>query len=702
MKKPLTGPNAMSRIRLFFIATCIIALTPPLFGNIILDSRLSDAEVFPVPPNQPPESQTGFLPANLSISLVHYGGIGGDFFSVRSTSNSSILIDAMEGLQVVAEGTASAAGRYWSAHASAKLIVLSFTVTEVAYPYSMTGQLNGALCSPYACGKATAKLTSETGTIFEKVGTTLSESGTLSPGHYTLSVDVYASIAQTTSVSSDANFTFSLDGPVSVTRATNLSTRLLVGAGNDVCIGGFIVTGSGPRRLLLRGIGPSLSGVLANALPDPTLQLLGPTGLQILTNNNWRDTQEAEIIATGRAPSNDLESAIVADLIPGAYTAILAGNAGTTGVGLVEIYDLSMNQDSRLINISTRANVGTGDDIVIAGCILAGGGVGTTILRGLGPSLSGMGISGLPDPALELRDSQGALISSNDDWMDAPNQAAIIQAAGLAPSDPRESAIAAILPPGPYTALLSGANNETGMGLVEVYDNPSIGPIPTPTPRPTPTPTPGPTPTPSSTPAPTASPCPLCTCNENFDGVTAPALPTGWVASNPDPGDGVRFVTSTVTPDSSPNDVFIPDQDRISDKVLDRQITITSASPVLSFRNDFNTEFSNGMYWDGGVVEVSSPNISGGDFFDITDSRVGGTITSGGYTGTISGEFSNPLAGRMAWGGNSHGYINTVINMGPNLSGQTVTLRFRFGTDETVAAPGWRIDSLHVDGASCP
>jgi hypothetical protein len=164
----------------------------------------------------------------------------------------------------------------------------------------------------------------------------------------------------------------------------------------------------------------------------------------------------------------------------------LAGNAGATGVGLVEAYDLSANQDSRLGNISTRANVSTGDDIVIGGFILEEGSIGTTILRGIGPSLSGTGVSALPDPKLELRDSQGALIASDDNWMDAPNQAAIVQAAGLAPSDHLESAIAAILLPGPYTALLSGVNNETGVGLVEVYDNPTIGPIPTPTPSPTP------------------------------------------------------------------------------------------------------------------------------------------------------------------------------------------------------------------------
>ena len=190
---------------------------------------------------------------------------------------------------------------------------------------------------------------------------------------------------------------------------------------------------------------------------------------------------------------------------------------------------------------------------------------------------------------------------------------------------------------------------------------------------------------------------------ENFDGVTAPTLPAGWAATNPDPGDGILWVTSTVTPDTAPNDAFIPDQDGISDKVLDRVgVTITSASPMMSFRNNFNTEFSDGTFWDGFVLEVSAPNISGGDFLDITDSHVGGSFVSGGYTGLISDLANNPLAGRMAWSADSGGYINTVINLGPNLNGQTVTFRFRMGTDEAVAAPGVFIDTISITDASCP
>jgi hypothetical protein len=141
----------------------------------------------------------------------------------------------------------------------------------------------------------------------------------------------------------------------------------------------------------------------------------------------------------------------------------------------------------------------------------------------------------------------------------------------------------------------------------------------------------------------------------------------------------------------------------ISDKVLDRAgVVINSAAPVLSFRNNFNTEFSDGTYWDGGVVEVASPNINGGAFTDVTNALVGGSFVSGEYTGTIDSTANNPLADREAWSGDSGGYIDSVINLGPNLNGQTVTLRWRMGTDEAVGAAGWRVDTVVLTGASCP
>ena len=192
--------------------------------------------------------------------------------------------------------------------------------------------------------------------------------------------------------------------------------------------------------MLLRAIGPSLTGAgIVNPLADPVLELHGPAGFQTVINNNWRDTQEDEIIATGIPPTNDLESAIVATLDPGAYTAIVRGVGTSTGVALVEIYDLNPTVDSKLANLSTRAIVLTGNDIVIAGFLLSDSPDQDRIVaRGIGPSLA-PGIFPtsvvLADPQLELRDSNGALIRGNDDWQDDPDQAAEIMAAGLAPTN---------------------------------------------------------------------------------------------------------------------------------------------------------------------------------------------------------------------------------------------------------------------------
>ena len=240
-------------------------------------------------------------------------------------------------------------------------------------------------------------------------------------------------------------------------------------------IGGFIITGQPLKSLkhvVVRAIGPSLTQFgVPDALADPVLELHGPGTFVTITNDNWRDTQEAQILADGLAPSNDLESAIDATLAPGAYTAIIKGKNNTSGVGLVEVYDLDPSA-GQLGNISTRAFVRTGDNIVIGGFILGhNSGMDRIIVRGLGPSLAAFGVPNvLADPTLELRDSNGTLLIADNDWQDDAAQAALITAAGLAPTNNLESAIAATLPPGLYTALLAGRNNGTGIGLVEVYD----------------------------------------------------------------------------------------------------------------------------------------------------------------------------------------------------------------------------------------
>ncbi|MEY2505467.1 MAG: hypothetical protein QOG27_1747, partial [Verrucomicrobiota bacterium] len=218
-----------------------------------------------------------------------------------------------------------------------------------------------------------------------------------------------------------------------VTRPENLSTRMRVQAGDKVGIGGFIISGSASKHIVVRGIGPSLIRFnLTDVLADPILELHGPSGFVTLINDNWRDTQAMAISNSGLAPTNDLESAIDVTLPPGSYTAVVRGKNNASGIGLIELYDLSPDAASNLENISTRAFADTGNNIVIAGMVL---GEGTTldslVVRGIGPSLAPAFFPAsavLANPTLELRDENGTLILTNDDWQDNPVQAAAITA----------------------------------------------------------------------------------------------------------------------------------------------------------------------------------------------------------------------------------------------------------------------------------
>ena len=262
--------------------------------------------------------------------------------------------------------------------------------------------------------------------------------------------------------------------------AANIATRLPVGTDQSVLIGGFIIQGSAPKRLVVRGIGPSLNSVLGGALQDPTLELRNGAGGLVAANNNWRVTQFGGVItadqsidltATGVAPSNEAEPAIVVTLDPGAYTAIVRGANNSTGIALVEIYDLDAVPLSTLANISTRGFIQAGNDVMIGGFILQGG-VGATqvVLRAIGPSLGAFGITNpLSDPILELYNGNGTTVAVSDDWKTGPN-AATLQALGLQLSNDAESAIYQTgLARGPYTAIVRGKNGGTGIGIVEAY-----------------------------------------------------------------------------------------------------------------------------------------------------------------------------------------------------------------------------------------
>ena len=252
----------------------------------------------------------------------------------------------------------------------------------------------------------------------------------------------------------------------------NISTRLHIAEGDNAMIGGFIITGSGLKIALVRGLGPSIG--VPGALADPVVEVHGGSGELLATNDNWNDADsQQQIMNSGLAPENELESALWGTINPGAYTAIVRGNNNGSGIGLFEVYDLDDGSVSRLGNISTRGFVETGDRVLIGGFISGGGGEGgevTLLFRATGPSIAVP--NALSDPTLELRDSNGALINANDNWKvrsDGTSQQAEIEATTIPPVNDFESALLITVGPGSYTAIVSGNNGATGIGLVELY-----------------------------------------------------------------------------------------------------------------------------------------------------------------------------------------------------------------------------------------
>jgi hypothetical protein len=344
---------------------------------------------------------------------------------------------------------------------------------------------SGGAASPTPTATATATAT-PTGTPSATATATASSIGTPSPTA-TATATATASPVATATATSTPTATATASGTATATatptatptstpaQLLNISTRLRVQNGDRVLIGGFIIAGSSPKTVLLRGIGPSIkvNGTpLAGRLADPTLELRRQNGTVAATNNDWKDSQQAEIEKTGIAPTDDLESAIVGSFPPGSYTVILRGNGGATGIGVVEAYDLDRSPQGRLANLSTRGFVETDDNVMIGG-VIDGPSNRTSpdvVVRALGPSLMSSGVpDALQDPMLEIHDLNGNTIATNDDWASDSNAAKVF-AAGLAPSDARESALYLTLTVNqPYTAVVRGKNNGTGVGLVEFY-----------------------------------------------------------------------------------------------------------------------------------------------------------------------------------------------------------------------------------------
>jgi cyclophilin family peptidyl-prolyl cis-trans isomerase len=260
----------------------------------------------------------------------------------------------------------------------------------------------------------------------------------------------------------------------------NISTRAVVGTGDGALIGGFIVRGDAPKKVIIRALGPSLGGAgITDFLADPTLEIHDSSGAQIAFNNNWQDDPNSQsVIDAGIAPTEPNEAAMVltlpSDDVGIGYTAVVHGTNNGTGVGLVEVYDVDSGPGSSVLNISTRSDVGTGEDVLIGGFIVFGEGDQRVLVRAIGPSLTGLVPEPLADPTLTLVNAQGTQIDFNDNWQDNPD-AAEIEATTIPPTNPDESAVIPTLSPGNYTAIVRGTGiDQTGTGLVEVYALPPL------------------------------------------------------------------------------------------------------------------------------------------------------------------------------------------------------------------------------------
>ena len=256
--------------------------------------------------------------------------------------------------------------------------------------------------------------------------------------------------------------------PIAPAQLQNISSRLFIQTGNNVGIAGFVIDGAEPKKLLIRGLGPTLMRFgITGTMPNPMLKLFDGSSSLITTNDDWKTTQQAAISATQLAPPNEVEAAVLATLQPGAYTVIQADANGGAGIGLLEVYDLSPLASSRLVNLSTRGLVDSGAAALIAGCSVTAE-ANDVVVRALGPSLRALGVNNaLADPVVTLYDGNANVLAANDNWKDSQQTA--LQTIGLQPPNDLEAAILARLPRGNYTAVVTSKSGNAGTGLVEVY-----------------------------------------------------------------------------------------------------------------------------------------------------------------------------------------------------------------------------------------
>jgi carboxypeptidase family protein len=408
------------------------------------------------------------------------------------TATATVAPSATATASPAASATATASPTATSTAAASPSATATATAspTPTATATASSTVTPAATASPSATATATATASataiataSPSATATATASPSATATATASPGATataTASPTATATATASPSASPTATATATPTGSPSPAQLLNISTRSDVQTGDHIAIAGFIIKGTGSgnvlKTILVRAQGPSVSSngnPVPGRLTDTTLELRNQAGGLIRFNDDWKESQRTEIEQTGLAPKDDKESAIVQSLPEGTYTAVLRGK-NSTGIGLVEVFDVSNNSEPHLANISTRSLVETGDKVMIGGLIAGPSNRGNTpvVIRALGPSLTSRGVAdALPNPTLELHDQNGTIIAVNDDWQTDAN-ASQVQSVGLAPDDPKESALYRVLGPTAYTAVVRDAGGATGIGLVEVYNLP--------------------------------------------------------------------------------------------------------------------------------------------------------------------------------------------------------------------------------------